>query len=122
MNIICADAFDWLKTKKDKSMDTVVTGIPDLDELENLIIPLKKRGINIIFFEMPINKYLCNLLLPETIRDAFKRRFNPEKYTYLKSADCANFNTSDGFHLNKQESQVYTGFFKKEASHLSNSL
>ena len=93
-----------------------------LDELENLIIPLKKRGINIIFFEMPINKYLCNLLLPETIRDAFKRRFNPEKYTYLKSADCANFNTSDGFHLNKQESQVYTGFFKKEASHLSNSL
>jgi hypothetical protein len=36
MNIICDDAFHWLKSKRDNSLDTVVTGIPDLDELENL--------------------------------------------------------------------------------------
>lgn len=36
MNIICADAFDWLKEQPDYSLDTIVTGIPDLDELEGL--------------------------------------------------------------------------------------
>ncbi len=34
--IICEDAFKWLKKQKDHSLDTVVTGIPDLDELESL--------------------------------------------------------------------------------------
>ncbi len=35
-NIICDDAFRWLQSQKDNSLDTVVTGIPDLDELEEL--------------------------------------------------------------------------------------
>ena len=34
--IICDDAFKWLETQKDTSLPTIVTGIPDLDELENL--------------------------------------------------------------------------------------
>jgi hypothetical protein len=34
--IICNDAFKWLHEQKDNSLDTIVTGIPDLDELESL--------------------------------------------------------------------------------------
>lgn len=34
--IICKDAFEWLKKQDNKSLDTIVTGIPDLDELEQL--------------------------------------------------------------------------------------
>lgn len=34
--IICDDAFNWLNSKKDGSLETIVTGIPDLDELESL--------------------------------------------------------------------------------------
>ncbi len=34
--IICDDAFKWLNRQKDNSLNTIVTGIPDLDELENL--------------------------------------------------------------------------------------
>jgi hypothetical protein len=34
--IICDDAFKWLSSQKDNSLDSIVTGIPDLDELEEL--------------------------------------------------------------------------------------
>jgi DNA modification methylase len=58
MNIICADAFDWLKTKKDKSMDTVVTGIPDLDELENLNNSKISKASYINFFKDAVSLIL----------------------------------------------------------------
>lgn len=35
-DIICDDAFRWLQKQRDDSLDTVVTGIPDLDEIEKL--------------------------------------------------------------------------------------
>ena len=31
--IICADALKWLAKQKDHSLDNIVTGIPDLDEV-----------------------------------------------------------------------------------------
>jgi hypothetical protein len=34
--IICADAFKWLSQQPNKSIEAIVTGIPDLDEIQSL--------------------------------------------------------------------------------------
>jgi hypothetical protein len=66
MNIICADAFDWLKKQSNHSLDTVVTGIPDLDELENLqsknitkeqYIHFFKDAVNLVFKKVRPDEY-----------------------------------------------------------------
>jgi hypothetical protein len=58
MEIICADAFDWLKSKKDNSMDTIVTGIPDLDELESLNNSKMTKQKYVTFFRKAVELVL----------------------------------------------------------------
>lgn len=44
IEIICNDAFKWLNKQKNNSLPTIVTGIPDLDELEDLNLLEKNKN------------------------------------------------------------------------------
>ena len=73
MNIICADAFDWLNKQPNHSLDTVVTGIPDLDELENLQSKNITKEQYIHFFKDAV--------------DLVFKKIRPDEYAILMQTD-----------------------------------
>lgn len=89
-----------------------------LDDLYGYIEPLQKRHANIYFFEMPVNARLCDLPLTAAIREGLYSRFPPNKYIYIPRPDCADYQTTDGLHLDEKEAIRYTSYFKSKTSNL----
>jgi hypothetical protein len=61
--LICEDAFVWLNNKTDNSLDTIITGIPDLDELEELNSNQVSLEEYTLFFKKAVN------LIMKKVRD-----------------------------------------------------
>lgn len=84
-------------------------------KLEILIASLRQRNVNVIFYEMPINKQLINLPTTKRIREEFLRRFPDRNYSYiLTPPNIDDYVTTDGVHLKKNEAIIYTFYFKEE--------
>jgi hypothetical protein len=83
--------------------------------LTNFVADLKSKGVNIVFFEMPLNPNLVELALAKAIRSQFYDHFPENDYHYIKIPDCSNYITTDGLHLNDKEAHWYTSYFKEAA-------
>jgi hypothetical protein len=83
--------------------------------LGNIVADMKSRGVNIVFFEMPLNPALVELTLANAIRSQFYEHFPEDSYNYIKMPDCSNYVTTDGLHLNDKEALWYTSYFKEAA-------
>jgi hypothetical protein len=82
------------------------------DELQRDVSALEKRGVNVIFFEMPVNAKICNLPRPRTIRSYFHKYFPATTYSYIPMPDCGDYKTTDGAHLTDEEAVRYTNYLK----------
>lgn len=62
--IICTDAFKWLAQQPNKSIETFVTGIPDLDEIQQLQTLSKQtitKSAYIAFYEKAVAQLLTKV-------------------------------------------------------------
>ena len=64
----------------------------------------ERRGIRVIFFEMPINPALCNMPLLTSIRNLIRTQFPSERY--FRIGDCNAVTTEDGVHLSYPEDSM----------------
>jgi hypothetical protein len=80
--------------------------------LTGYVNSLERKGVNIIFFEMPVNGTLCSLPKAITIRESFFKYFPPTKYQYIPMPPCTEYKTTDGVHLGYDEALKYTSYFK----------
>ena len=80
------------------------------NKIESYILKLKKKGIEIVFFELPINYKLSNTNKAIQIRKFVKQNFSETSFVELAIED---FQTTDGIHLGKEESQKYLDLFTK---------
>jgi hypothetical protein len=85
------------------------------NKLEEYIEYFKKRGVKIVFFEMPVDKSLCSAPFAEYLRTRLRKQFKPGDYDYIPMPDCSLFNTGDGIHLDNQSAITYKEYFLKEA-------
>jgi hypothetical protein len=85
------------------------------DLLKTAVDKLEKKGVKIVFFEMPVNKSLCNLPLANSIRKNFELYFPASKHSYMPMPDCSPYKTTDGIHFNKEDAVRYTIHFKQYA-------
>lgn len=83
--------------------------------LKNYVTGFKSKGVNIVFFEMPLNPQLVDLPLANFIRNKFYEYFPPNENNYIKMPDCSNYITGDGLHLRNEEALTYTLYFKENA-------
>lgn len=88
------------------------------EKLLTYINGLKGKGVEIVFFEMPVNCRLCELPLATATREYFHRYFPPESNMYIPLPDCAKYTTTDGVHLTAAEATLYTTFFKARSKEL----
>ena len=82
------------------------------DILRDNVRKLESKGVNVIFFEMPINNKLENLPKSKAVRETFYKYFSPSKYKYISLPKLSKYETTDGVHLNKLEAMKYTTYFK----------
>jgi hypothetical protein len=85
------------------------------DLLKTEVEKLEKKGVKIVFFEMPIHKKLCNLPLANIVRENFQQYFPASRYSYMPTPDCSPYKTTDGIHFSKEDAVRYTVYFKQHA-------
>ena len=90
----------------------------NLNELARYVEALRRRGVKVCFYEMPIDPHLCELPLERSIREGFYRVFPPEKNSYIPHPDCTGYETSDGLHLKDPDAIRYTSYLKSRISSL----
>ncbi len=81
--------------------------------LETYVTTLTKRGIHIVFFEMPVDSSLENLAQAKLIRKLYYRKFPEKEFQYLPLPP-GTYQTSDGIHLADDDALRYTRYFRSE--------
>jgi hydroxymethylpyrimidine pyrophosphatase-like HAD family hydrolase len=81
-----------------------------LKELKVIVSKLKNKGVEVVFFEMPINSDLSKSIRAKLLRKKLTRFFL-HKVRFIP-LDTTKYITSDGVHLNDFESIVYTKYFR----------
>jgi hypothetical protein len=84
------------------------------NQLFKLINIIENKGSKIVFFEMPINSELTNLVQPKVIRNSFYNIFPKSIYKYIPIQDSIQYQTNDGLHLTKDEAVKYTTYLKSK--------
>lgn len=90
----------------ERSIDTVLLTI-QLSELLKYVEWFKARGVEIMFFELPVNYTLTNLPLPVALRSAIRQHFLYAGVHFIPLPDTP-YITSDGLHLPREEALAYT--------------
>ena len=84
-----------------------------LNKLKDHIEFFKNQGVNIYFYEMPINPKLSHLALSSSIREGFYQVFPPDSNQYI-IPDNTSYRTNDGIHLGRTEAGLYTSYLKSQ--------
>jgi hypothetical protein len=86
------------------------------EKLKEYVSILEKKGVKIVFFEIPVNNELKELPKAVAIRERFYHDFPPTTYSYIKPPDTIFYKTTDGQHLSGSEALDYTLFFRNRIS------
>jgi hypothetical protein len=86
---------------------------PDIDterhrlgQTADLIADLEAGGIQVGFFEMPIDSSLTNLPAEKIQRDMMIKRFPPNRFCWLTLVVPEGAHTLDGIHLTGQDAEI----------------
>lgn len=82
---------------------------------------LESKGVNVIFFEMPVHPKLIELKRSIYLRERVRYEFPNASFIELPK-NCEIYHTSDGLHLTGDEPELYTSYFKHEAITIANGL
>jgi hypothetical protein len=85
-----------------------------VNKLSGFVKYFQDQGVQVIFFEVPIDPQLCNLPAPEQIRTRIKEAFKPMGCLFIDKPDCDDYFTTDGTHLEKISVYKYLRYFKAE--------
>ncbi|MBN1967952.1 MAG: hypothetical protein JXR48_18050 [Candidatus Delongbacteria bacterium] len=89
-----------------------------LSKLKSLVNNLESRGIEIVFFEMPVNENLVHLQRTTYIRSKIINDFCNNKF--IVQSDTVHYKTSDALHLTANEAEMFTMYFKGELNRIIN--
>ncbi|MBD2755826.1 hypothetical protein [Spirosoma validum] len=87
--------------------------------LHAFVKEFEERGAQVVFFEMPVHKKLCNLPVSISLREYMHKTFPPNRYNYIVQPDCGAYHTTDGVHLSEQEALHYLAYFQRHCSRLT---
>jgi hypothetical protein len=77
-------------------------------QLQTQIQTLKRQGVQIIFFEMPMVPALEYSVKQQQIRDLFEQYLPSTNYRYLPKPNYRNYQTGDGIHLKAEDAVKFT--------------
>jgi hypothetical protein len=95
-----ADAIDA------KTLDRIVR------DLKHHVANLEKRGIEVVFFEMPEHAPFADAPRPTSVRHKLKEAFPEDRYAWVPDSDRATYRTTDFVHLTAAGSKRYADVLK----------
>ncbi len=84
--------------------------------LTDEVTALEQRGVEVIFFEVPIHSDLERAALSELSRDLISEHF--PKARFLRMPQQPAWRTTDGLHLDKPDAQRFSGVLARELREL----
>jgi hypothetical protein len=85
-----------------------------LKKLKTFVEFFQQQGVQIIFFEVPVDPKLCVMGAPVQLRTMIKAAFEPLGCKFVDMPDCAGYFTTDGTHLEKISVYKYLRYFQDE--------
>ena len=113
LNLLNGEAKAYSKSPSPQLLEEI------FNKLHTYIEFLRKKGVNIFFFEMPVDNKLCSLPLSVTIRETFYKNFPAKYYNYIPQPNCSEYKTTDGIHLDEESALGYTIYFKEKTKNYS---
>lgn len=89
------------------------------ENMKSILQFFESKGVKIVFFELPTNPELEQLPRAVAIRTKFYQVFPTNRYFYVNLNSEMIFKTTDGVHLSRSESIVYTEYFKSQLTHIN---
>lgn len=86
-----------------------------MKNMKDWVLYFQKRKVTVVFYEMPVDNQLKDLIGARRVRDAFITYFPPTQFLYLRNLDGKDLKTMDGLHLDINSARVVSGFFRREA-------
>lgn len=83
-----------------------------LKELKKLIVYLENKGINIVFFEMPVDKSIIKSVRYQQQKKIIQNNFDNK---WLNSSESKQYITTDGIHLLYKSAYHFTKIFLHES-------
>lgn len=108
------DMLDKKINEYSASIDTVFMN-DQFNKLKDHINYLESNGVNVVFYEMPVNPELIELPRAVYFRNKIQLEFPTNDLIYLPQ-DLSPYRTTDGMHLNPEEAAIYTHYFKVESN------
>ena len=93
-----------------------VNSLMSFNNLQLYVNLFEGKGVNVVFFEVPVNYNLTDLPKAKIVREQFLSFFPETKYNYIMSPDTIKYTTQDGLHLTEEEAKKFTSFFKSKAT------
>lgn len=84
------------------------------DDLKCYVQALKQAGIQVVFFEMPIDTTLQRMARPQAVHTQFFAEFPLVDYTYITPPPRATYRTTDGVHLDALSASRFTAYLREE--------
>lgn len=85
-----------------------------INKLKQFVNYFKNQGVQIVFFEVPVDPETCYLGAPTQIRNRVKEAFEPMGCLFIDMPDCSDYFTTDGTHLEKISVYKYLRYFQSE--------
>lgn len=79
---------------------------------------LKENNINIVFYFVPVGAFTCLGVQQEQKENLLKKHQAEFGYKVIPMPDCADYNTTDGVHLEDESAIKYTQYFKSKLAGL----
>ncbi|MBK8397946.1 MAG: hypothetical protein IPL26_22250 [Leptospiraceae bacterium] len=80
---------------------------------------LNNNGVNVVFFEMPVNKELVQLEKAVYFRSKIIETFPNNRFIPMPE-NLDSYKTNDGIHLNPEEAMLYSNYFRNETIKMFN--
>jgi hypothetical protein len=78
----------------------------------------RRKGVNVIFFETPVDTRIQNHPLTCLIRQQLRNRFPASQYPTI-GVPVDKYQTNDGVHLTSAENSRYTAYLRQQLDHLA---
>jgi hypothetical protein len=81
-------------------------------DLKHHVASLEKRGIEVVFFEMPEHSDFAEAPRPTSVRQKLKEAFPEDRHAWVPDVDRTTYRTTDFVHLTAAGSKRYAEVLK----------
>jgi hypothetical protein len=89
-----------------------------IGDLRRHVAVLEKRGVRVVFFEMPEYADFREMPRPTSVRQRLLHAFPDSRYSWVTEVDCATYRTTDFVHLTAAGSKRYAEVLKAHVASL----